>query len=150
MALCVCVHVCVILCVCECVDMCLCVYIYMMCVCFRHEVSMQSLQDVGQGVGADVVEEVGVVDNEESVTTGNDNDLSQPQPTAGLTADMGGTSTISQHDLQNSGLTDAFAGTTLDQTLNQTLNQQVCVCVCVSFVCVGGCEFVCVSVCVCV
>lgn len=89
---------------------------------------MQSLQDAGQTVGADVVEEVGVVDNEESVTTGNDTDLVQSQGTADLTGlqqgDMGGT-TISQHDLQNSALTDPFTGAVLDQSMQQTLNQQV-------------------------
>ena len=111
---------------------------------------MQSLQDAGQSVGADVVEEVGVVENEESITAGTDADLGQSQAASDLTGlqqgDMGGSSTISQHDLQNSGLTDAFTGSTLDQTLQQTLNQQVlCVCVCV-FVCmwVMRVGFVCV------
>ena len=104
---------------------------------------MQSLQDAGQSVGADVVEEVGVVENEESITAGTDADLGQSQAASDLTGlqqgDMGGSSTISQHDLQNSGLTDAFTGSTLDQTLQQTLNQQVlCVCVCVC-VCVCAC-----------
>ena len=96
---------------------------------------MQSLHDAGQSVGADVVEEEGVVENEESITAANEADLGQSQAASDLTGlqqgDMGGSSTISQHDLQNSGLTDAFTGSTLDQTLQQTLNQQVlCVCVC--------------------
>ncbi|KAL8603303.1 hypothetical protein ACOMHN_053999 [Nucella lapillus] len=92
----------------------------------RHEVSIQSLQDVDQGV----VEEVGVVDSEEAVATATDPDLGVSHPQGaphGLTelsaADMG-PSTLSQHDLTSTGLTDAF-GATLDHTLQHTLNTQV-------------------------
>lgn len=86
-----------------------------------------SLQDGSQVGGPDGGE--GVVDAEESVTTGTEADLTQPQTTADLAAlqqtEIGHATTITQHDLQSSALTDAFNTTALDQTFQQTLNQQV-------------------------
>lgn len=86
------------------------------------------MQEESQTAGA---EDVGVVHGEESVTTGPETDLTHPQTTADLVAlqqsDIGHTTTIHQHELHSSALSDAFNGS-LEETLQQTLNQQVTMC----------------------